>query len=264
VQKKLLVTKDANNQFVPASTTGSAQYIAKFNSDKLTNLVRNEALSLRWTAAILGEKEVIAFTTTHVAAIDETALIVTRFDRKANGEKLRLEDCAQILCKPKGQDYSGKYDASYEDVAEIILRNSARAQIDLFRFFNRLIVFALIGNCDGHLKNFSLLETPEGLRLSPAYDVVNTAFYDGFDQTLALSFGGKKIQLEAADQALFRTFDKAIGLREQVKDQAFKRLKRQVQKAAPIIQSPDAESADGFMNKFKEIVDNSCLRILEP
>nr|WP_234841390.1 HipA domain-containing protein [Sinorhizobium meliloti] len=71
------------------------------------------------------------------------------------------------------------------------------------RFFNRLIVFTLIGNCDAHLKNFSLLETPTGLRLSPAFDVVNTAFYDGFDQTLALLIGGEKIHLEAGQPGNF-------------------------------------------------------------
>ncbi|AEH82451.1 type II toxin-antitoxin system HipA family toxin [Sinorhizobium meliloti] len=263
VQKKLLVTKDDENRFVPASATGSALYIAKFNSDRIDNLVRNELLSLRWTAAVLGEREVTGFTASLTAVVDETALIVTRFDRRPNGEKLRLEDCAQILSKPKGQDYAGKYDAAYEDIAAIIRQHSSRAPIDLLRFFNRLIVFTLIGNCDAHLKNFSLLETPTGLRLSPAYDVVNTAFYDGFDQTLALSIGGEKIHLEAANQAIFRAFGKEIGLPDRAIDQTFKQLKRQVEKAASIIRPPDAEPADGFVHRFKEIVDNSCLRILE-
>ncbi|MER9228771.1 HipA domain-containing protein [Mesorhizobium sp. M0664] len=263
MQKKLLVTKDDENRFVPASATGSAPYIAKFNSDRINNLVRNELLSLRWTAAVLGEREVTAFTTSLVAAVDETALIVTRFDRKPNGEKLRLEDSAQILRKPKGQDYAGKYDAAYEDIAAIIRQHSSRAPIDLLRFFNRLIVFTLIGNCDAHLKNFSLLETPTGLRLSPAYDVVNTAFYDGFDQTLALSIGGGKIHLEAANQAIFRAFGKEIGLPDRAIDQTFRQLKRQVEKAASIIRPPVAEPPDGFAHRFKEIVDNSCLRILE-
>ncbi|RUX08101.1 type II toxin-antitoxin system HipA family toxin [Mesorhizobium sp. M8A.F.Ca.ET.059.01.1.1] len=263
VQKKLLVTKDNENRFVPASATGSAPYIAKFNSDRIDNLVRNEFLSLRWTAAVLGEREVTAFTTSLIAAVDETALIVTRFDRKPNGEKLRLEDCAQILRKPKGQDYAGKYDAAYEDIAAIIRQHSSRAPIDLLRFFNRLIVFTLVGNCDAHLKNFSLLETPTGLRLSPAYDVVNTAFYDGLDQTLALSLGGAKIHLEAANQAVFRAFGKEIGLPDRAIDQTFAKLKRQVEKAASIVHPPDAEPPDGFVHRFKEIVDNSCLRILE-
>jgi len=263
VQRKLLVTRDDKGRFVPASASGSAPFIAKFNSERIASLVRNEALSLRWTAAVLGEKEVTAFTTAFVETIGETALVVTRFDRERNGEKLRLEDCAQILKKPRGRDYSGKYDAAYEDIAAVIRRHSSRALIDLLRFFRRLVVFALIGNCDAHLKNFSLLETPTGLRLSPAYDVVNTALYDGFDQTLALTIGGREIHLQEADRTVFRDFGGEIGLTDAAMDQTFVQLRRQVEKAAAIVRPPDAEPPDGFMHRFREIVDNSCLRILE-
>jgi len=261
IQKKLLVVKEGN-AFRPATADGSAPYIAKFNSNSINTLVRNEALSLRWTAAVLGAKEVNAFTLTQIPIVEEVALVVTRFDRGTRGEKLRLEDCAQILCKPRGQDYAGKYDAAYEDIATIIQRYSARPAIDLARFYRRLIAFALVGNCDAHLKNFSLLETPSGLRLSPAYDVVNTAIYDGFDQTLALGIGGRKVHLDAADGALFRHFGLQIGLPDKAVDQAFSDIKRQVRKAAPIITPSAAESPDGFVTRFSEIVSNSCLRIL--
>lgn len=261
VQKKLLVAKDGKG-FRPAAADGLAPYIAKFNSERINTLVRNENLSLRWTVAMLGAREVNAFTVAHIPVVDETALVVTRFDRGPRGEKLRLEDCAQILCKPRGQDYAGKYDAAYEDVAAIIQRHSSRPMIDLARFYRRLIVFALVGNCDAHLKNFSLLETPTGLRLSPAYDVVNTAIYDGFDQTLALSMEGRKVHLDAADGDLFRRFGLEIGLPEKAIDQAFADLKRQVRKAAPVITPPPAESPEGFVTRFEEIVSNSCLRIL--
>lgn len=263
IQKKLLVVKDdERGEFRPASAKGLAPYIAKFNSDRIDTLVRNEALSLRWVAKVLGPKEVTEFRLARVSVLDETALIVTRFDRRENGEKLRLEDCAQILCKPKGQDYSGKYDAGYEDIADVINKHSARPAIDLARFYRRVIVSTLLGNCDAHLKNFSLLETPAGLRLSPAYDVVNTAIYDGFDQTLALSFNGRKVHLDEADTALFRDFGKRIALPEKLVDQALTELKRQVRKAAPIIQPPEAEAPDGFVHRFSEIVSNSCRRIL--
>jgi serine/threonine-protein kinase HipA len=149
--------------------------------------VRNEALSLRWSAVLLGSDEVNTFEIGNVSTVDEAALIVHRFDRTKDGGKLRLEDFAQILLKSRGADFSGKYDASYEDVAAAIKKHSSRAHIDLARYFRRVLVFVLIGNCDGHLKNFSLLETPTGLRLSPAYDILNTALYDGYDQRIALS-----------------------------------------------------------------------------
>src|SRR5262249_19524839 len=152
VQRKLLVVKEGN-AFRPASETGPAPFIAKFNSENIPTLVRNEAFTLRWCAAVLGESEVTVFTTAQVN--NEAALVVTRFDRAAKGEKLRLEDFAQILNRPRGQDYSGKYDGDHEEVADVIKKHSALAGIDLDKFFRRLIVFALVGNCDGHLKNFS-------------------------------------------------------------------------------------------------------------
>jgi serine/threonine-protein kinase HipA len=263
IQKKLLVTKDnKTGAFHPAAAQGPAPYIAKFNSDGIKTLVRNETLSLRWTAAVLGGDEVNTFEVAQIPALNETALVVTRFDRGPQGEKLRLEDCAQILCKPRGQDYAGKYDAAYEDVAVILEKHSSRPIIDLARFYRRLIAFSLIGNCDAHLKNFSLLETSTGLRLSPAYDVLNTAIYDGYNQTLALSLGGKKVHLDETDGALFKTFGRQIGLSEPAIDQAFADLKRGVQKASTIITPPEAEGPDGFVTRFAEVVNNSCLRIL--
>jgi serine/threonine-protein kinase HipA len=262
IQKKLLVIKEADGSFRPAGPEGIAPYIAKFNSERHPDLVRNEALSLRLTTAVLGQREVNEFVLGRVSVVNESALIVTRFDRSADGSKLRLEDFAQILCKPRGRDYAGKYDASYEDVAGLIKSHSSRPLIDLSRFFRRLIVFALIGNCDAHLKNFSLLETPTGLRLSPAYDVVNTVLYEHYDRTLALSIGGAKVQLDAATKKTFEKFGGSIGLPPRAIAQAFVDLRRRVRAAAPIIVPPAAEPPDGFVNRYAEIVRNTCMRIL--
>jgi serine/threonine-protein kinase HipA len=105
VQRKLLVIRDeARAVFHPAPSTGPAPYIAKFNSTTLPTLVRNENLCLKWITAILGEDEVTAFRLDRVEELDEQALIVTRFDRTQDGQKLRAEDFAQILGKPRGQD----------------------------------------------------------------------------------------------------------------------------------------------------------------
>lgn len=263
IQKKLLVSRAGPKApFEPASADGPAGFIAKFNSERIGTLVRNEALSLRWATSVLGSREVNRFEVAFISEINEHALVVTRFDRTAMGDKLRLEDCAQILRKPRGQDYAGKYDAAYEDIATIIKQHSARAGIDLARLLRRLIVFAVVGNCDAHLKNFSLLETPEGLRLSPAYDILNTALYDGFDQELALRINGRRVQLDTVNGNLFRTFGREVGLQERAIDEIFTDLRRRVKKAELILQPPQGEGPDGFVTRYAEIVSNACLRIL--
>jgi serine/threonine-protein kinase HipA len=263
IQKKLLAIKDGDGgNFHPAGPDGLAPYIAKFNSERVDSLVRNEALSLRWTASVLGKDEVNTFEVGQVVGLNEQALIVTRFDRAPDGEKLRLEDFAQILCKPRGRDYAGKYNAAYEDVADVIKTHSVRSTIDLARFFHRIVVFTLVGNCDAHLKNFSLLETGEGLRLAPAYDVVNTAIYETFDQTLALSINGNKVQLDEVTRPVLEEFGLSIGLPAKAVDQAFDDIRREVGNAQPIIAPPAAEPPDGFVTRFEQIVSRACLRIL--
>lgn len=261
IQPKLLVVKEGA-KFIAAGATGAAPYIAKFNSERegAGSLVRNEALSLRWCAALLGKEEVNEFEIGTVE--DKTALIVTRFDRTTDGGKLRLEDFAQILSKPRGRDFSGKYDASYEDVAAVIKEHSVRPEIDLAKFFRRLVVFVLVGNCDAHLKNFSLLETKDGLRLSPAYDILNTALYQTLDQNIALSVAGKKPNLDQVTRAVLEKFAKSIGIAPSAINQIFSELKRGVQRAANIIQPPQGEPPDGFVHRYQEIVSRACLRIL--
>jgi serine/threonine-protein kinase HipA len=261
IQRKLLVIKQANGAFAPAAADGLAPYSAKFNSERLDTLVRNEALSLRWSAAILGKGELNDFTLGTVATIDEPALVVTRFDRLADGGKLRLEDFAQILCKPRGRDFAGKYEAAYEDVAAVIRDHSVRPEIDQARFFRRLVLFVLVGNCDGHLKNFSLLETDAGLRLSPAYDIVNTAIYDGFDQQLALSIDGRKPNLDEVTKAKLVAFGLSIGLSQRTVDQIFSDLASRVKRASSILQPPQGEPPEGFVHRYSEIVSRACLRI---
>ena len=263
VQRKLLVVKQGDG-FTPAGPNGFAPYIAKFNSERerVQSLVRNEALSLRWSAALLGKEEVNEFTLGNVAIVNEHALVVSRFDRKPDGTKLRLEDFAQILSKPRGRDFAGKYDASYEDVAAVIKQNSVRPEIDIARFFRRLIVFVLVGNCDAHLKNFSLLETDAGLRLSPAYDIVNTAFYDGFDQTIALSINGAKPHLDQVTRDLLSEFGKSIGLSPSAINQILTDLHGRVRRAAVLLQPPKGEPPEGFVHRYSEIVSRACLRIL--
>jgi serine/threonine-protein kinase HipA len=194
--------------------------------------------------------------------MNERALIVTRFDRTTAGEKLRLEDFAQILCKPRGRDYAGKYNASYEELADGLKAYSSRPIIDLARFFRRLVVYALVGNCDAHLKNFSLLETSTGLRLSPVYDVVNSAMYEGYDQNFALEINGQKIAVDRITRSILEGFGLSIGVPKAEIDLVFSRLTASV-KAAQLLITPSAgEPPDGFMHRFNEVVSRSCLNIL--
>ncbi len=264
VQRKLLVVKDDGaDTFHPAAATGPAPFIAKFNSKDLETLVRNEQLSLRWAAAVLGSDEVTEFRIAHVSHVNELALIVTRFDRGPQGEKLRAEDFAQILCKPRGQDYGGKYESSYEEVARGIRENSVRPEIDLANFFRRLLVYVLLKNADAHLKNFTLLERPEGLRLSPVYDVINVGVYRDISQQLALSICGDYVALDDVTIPLLDKFAASIGLSRTALSIIYSEVRKKAKQAERFLPNTHDEGRDPFAVDYAETVRNQCRKLLD-
>lgn len=262
VQRKLLVWHDGDC-FQPATDDSPATYIAKYAPEAQPDLLRNELYSLGLASEVLGPEEVTRFQTGPVEGILGHALLVERFDRAPDGAKLRLEDFAQVLARPRGNDFRGKYEGSYEEIAEGIARHSARPKIDLARFFSALVFNLLIGNADAHLKNWSLLERPEGLRLSPQYDLLNTLLYGGtYDTRTALAICGDKVPVDGVDRQFVLRFGERIGLPPRAAALRLDELRRKLSRSRRL-EPPLAEPADGFVNRYSDVVRNACARILE-
>ena len=146
------------------------------------------------------------------------AYITRRFDVHSKG-KYKQEDFAALLGYTKdnaGSNY--KYDkASYEECAEVIHRYVKATLIDIRRFF-RIILFNFVTlNDDAHLKNFSLIERNGEYRLSPAYDLINTALQLINPHIFALDKGLFKEGMAFSDthtisRSDFEEFGKRIGL----------------------------------------------------
>lgn len=110
----------------------------------------------------------------------EPAYITKRFDIvQSSSKKLGTEDFSTLAEKIKETDGNEfKYNYSYEGIATLIKKYVAAYPIALEEFFKLVVFNFLFSNGDAHLKNFSLLETPQGdYQLSPAYDLVNTRLH---------------------------------------------------------------------------------------
>lgn len=260
VQKKLLAYRDGNSFELCIKASDPATHIAKFNRDDLPTLVQNENLSLELAREILGPAEITNAKTAVLTGIEGLALLVERFDR-AGDRKFRLEDFAQILGKPRGREFDGKYDSSYEEAASVITRYSSRARIDLARYF-RLVIFNLVlGNADAHLKNFSLLENGDKeLRLSPAYDLVNTMIYPQYDRIIALEIDGAKRPFDTLDRSLLEGLGTAIGLPAAEVARTFDTLAKAFA-GAKILVVADHVQPDDFRSRYRDIVLENAARI---
>lgn len=145
----------------------------------------NEALTMSVASKVFGiataKHEIVAFRD------GELAYLTKRFDYR-DGQKIRQEDFCQLSGRSAashGSDY--KYDASYEECAEILRRYCAASRVELPKLFRRILFCYLFSNGDAHLKNFSLYESEQGdMVLSPAYDLLATSVHIPTETPLAL------------------------------------------------------------------------------
>ena len=103
------------------------------------------------------------------------SLAVKRFDRAPGGVRIHTEDFAQIVGAIGDQKY---FRANQDTLLNIIRRFSEDPIGEILEGVRRIVVDIMVGNGDGHLKNWSFI-FPDGVtpRLSPAYDIVPTIAY---------------------------------------------------------------------------------------
>ena len=191
---------DSNLWYLPEGTAPST-HIVKQSHIRLKDMVTNELLCLA-TAKNLGISVPESFM---IKTADENPLFATpRYDRVildknrvldglAVPYRLHQEDAAQALgiaAEKKYETVPSNYTAK---VCGLLRDFSSDPIRDILRFWNICIFNYLIGNTDGHIKNFSLLydHNLSNLHLAPAYDIVSTVVYPGHTRNLSMFIGNQ-------------------------------------------------------------------------
>jgi serine/threonine-protein kinase HipA len=198
VQPKVsAVLRPAEGRFELVDTGG--RYLLKPENPLFPEVPANEDLTMRMAAAAGIETPLHGLAYTKGGGL---CYFVRRFDRmgrgeKLAGEKLAVEDFAQLL----GLERETKYDGSMEQVAKVVEQYCTFPLPQKQELFRRTLVVFLTGNEDHHVKNFSILTTPAGIRqLAPAYDMVcSTIALQDPREELALPLRGKKARLRRED-----------------------------------------------------------------
>ena len=106
--------------------------------------------------------------------------------------RLHQEDLAQAFGVASSSKYAELEGGSFASLAQLIVANVDEPARDL-QELARLICFNfLIGNCDDHLKNVSILygEDWAGCSLAPAYDLVCTTWFPDLSRDMGAAIGG--------------------------------------------------------------------------
>ena len=161
-------------------------------------------------------------------------LAVERFDREVSHVDGRLvvsrrhqEDMAQALGVNGGSKYAELDGGSIHVMAELLKRHGARPASDVAGLAQTACLNYLVGNCDAHLKNFSILHEGRDrdggalVSLAPAYDVVSTTYFPNHPRRLAMRLGDARTIDEVSPDSLH-----ALAADLGIRDSALRRLAR--------------------------------------
>lgn len=225
VQPKLsmsLVNKTKENPDTRLTVVGAlgGNYILKPPSDRFLEMTENEHVTMR-IAEAFGIRVVPSSLIRLLSG--ELSYITKRVDRKKTGKKIHMIDMFQIT------EAFDKYKSSMEKIGKALDSYSSNTFLDKTFYFDLALFSFISGNNDMHLKNFSMIESPSGWVLSPAYDLLNVAIVFPEDtEELALTLVGKKKKLK---QEHFEQLGKGLGLTSKQIKGAFNRMIKNKQSA---------------------------------
>ena len=253
-----LYRSPAGEWYLPHGTAPST-HIVKQSHVRLQSIVPNELLCLD-TAKRMGidipESSII---NTGNGSDADVLLASKRFDRVFADEpyttdelpiplRLHQEDLAQAMGIPAKEKYEqGRHYLA--DMFTLIRNRSARPVEDQLKLWDITVFNYLIGNTDGHLKNFSLLYSPDlrSLRLAPAYDIINATGYGDLTKRMAFAIGGAT-QIDEVTRDSFRLAAKEVGLGERM-------AMRRLDDAIGRFKSALYEASDALSKEYPEVKD---------
>jgi len=181
----------------------------------------------------------------------ELSYITKRVDRTAEGKKIHMIDMFQIT------EAYDKYKSSMEKIGKAIDSYASNTQLDKLLFFELSLFSFITGNNDMHLKNFSLLNSNSGWKLSPAYDLLNISIILPNDnEELALTLRGRKNKIKREH---FEEFAKELGLTNKQIERVFNRFNKNKLKAVSLIDN--SFLSEKMKKEYKEVLESRYSRI---
>ena len=230
----------SNNAWYLPHGMAASTHIVKQSHVRLGGIVTNEQLCLMTAAACRINVPHSFIINTGKKAESDVLFATERYDRQISEEvpgisglprplRLHQEDFAQAM----GISASDKYESAgglyMKRMFDILRQYSANPIEDQLKLWDRIVFNCLIGNADGHIKNYSLLYGSDlkSIRLAPAYDIVSTAVYEGQIRQLAFRIGDA-LTLDDINEEDFRKAAKETGLGERMAMKHYEDMKNRL------------------------------------
>lgn len=242
-QEKLpLVYKDGEF-YLPQKGAPSTHIIKPTGQGELSDLSANEYICMK-----LAERSGLRVPRTELMQIEGSEfLLIERYDRicqKNRISRIHQEDICQALGVLSDFKYQNDGGPSIADICHLLKTKTSVPLLELRAFLQYVLFNFIIGNCDAHGKNYSLILQDNFVKLAPIYDTVCTLIYPNLTQKLSMKIG-KHVEIKKANCDDFAILAKQFGLKPKIVVDTYCELVEKVSRGLDYVKADPALSNHG-------------------
>ena len=242
-QEKLpLVYKDGEF-YLPKKGAPSTHIIKPTGHGELSNLSANEYICMK-----LAEHSELRVPRTELMQIEGSEfLLIERYDRICQGNRIsriHQEDICQALGVFSDFKYQNDGGPSIADICHLLKTKTSVPLLELRAFLQYVLFNFIIGNCDAHGKNYSLILQDNFVKLAPIYDTVCTLIYPNLTQKLSMKIG-KHVEIKKVNCDDFAILAEQFGLKPKIVVDTYCELVEKVSRGLDYVKADLALSNHG-------------------
>lgn len=253
-QEKLALTKINGEWYLPLNGAPSTHILKPSRTGSLSSLAQNEYICMK-----LAKKFGLAVPDVDLLNIaGKDIFVVERYDRLKETntiQRLHQEDFCQALGIMSTSKYQNDGGPGIADIFNTILKVCTVPALETQKFLRYVLFNYLMGNCDSHGKNYSLLYKNNRVELSPLYDVVSTIIYSGLTEKLSMKIG-KHYEIQKVSKEDFSLLAESLNIKHSVLSKIFDDFAKKYTNAFEELKDDEKISKD-ILNSIFEITSKS-------
>ena len=241
-QEKLALANLNGKWYLPLNGAPSTHILKPARTGSLSSLAQNEYICMKLAKNFglpVPEIELL-----NIAGKD--VFVVERYDRikkEDSIQRLHQEDFCQALGIMSTSKYQNDGGPGIADIFDAIKGNCTVPALETQKFLRYVIFNYLIGNCDSHGKNYSLLYKHRTVELAPLYDAVSTVIYPGLTDKLSMKIG-KHYEIQKVSKEDFLLLAENLDIKSSVFLKIFDEFARKSSRAFEALKNDEKVSED--------------------
>ena len=251
-QEKLALTKIKGEWYLPLNGAPSTHILKPARTGSLSSLAQNEYICMKLAKSFGLPVPVVDL----LKIAGKDVFVIERYDRIKDGnfiQRLHQEDFCQALGIMSTSKYQNDGGPGIADIFNTITKVCTVPALETQKFLRYVIFNYLMGNCDSHGKNYSLLYKNNRVELSPLYDVVSTVIYPGLTEKLSMKIG-EHYEIQKVSKEDFSLLAESLNIKYTIFQKIFDDFGKKYISAFEELKADEKVSAD-ILNSIFEVIE---------